>query len=54
MRNAEMRKTPFGVGFGYRSWSVETLCNRNAEMKCQNVFSNKAMVTTGGHIVEEL
>jgi hypothetical protein len=37
------------------SWSVETLCKRNAEMtKRQNAFSNKAMVTTGGHIIEEL
>jgi hypothetical protein len=37
------------------SWSVETLCNRNDEMmKRQNSFSNKAMVTTGGHIFEEM
>jgi hypothetical protein len=38
-----------------RSWSAETLCNRNAKMtKRRNAFSNKAMVTVGGHIIEEL
>jgi hypothetical protein len=37
------------------SWSVKTLCNRNVEMrKHRNAFLNKAMVTAGGYIVEEL
>jgi hypothetical protein len=38
-----------------RSWSVETLYNKNVEMtKRRNAFSNKAMVTIDGHIIEEL
>jgi hypothetical protein len=31
--NVEMRKTPFGAGFRYRSWSVETLHHKNAKMR---------------------
>jgi hypothetical protein len=54
-RNAKCEKHLLVLVSDTGSWSVETLCNRNAEMtKRRNAFSNKAMVTAGGHIVEEL
>jgi hypothetical protein len=45
-RNAEMRKTPFGVGFGYR----ELECRNTSPQECRNAEMRKTPFGVGcGH-----